>query len=661
MTENQTPDPRNANEETLTLELLALDNCEREPVRIPGRVQTFGALIACDIKTMQTVAYSDNFAEFFPTANKVELEGKLNDVFKERDLIHSIRGALSLPTVSVQRERIGAHKIGNRFHDIAVSVTNGIATIEFEKVGLKDGRPDASIAVVRSMLAGLPSKPGSKELLDSAVKTLRRLTGFDRVMGYQFLEDGAGEVIAEAKSPGIDPYLGLRYPASDIPEVVRKLMVVNPFRMIGDVKDPHAELITGQGSEPLDLSLAHLRGVSPIHIEYLQNMGVHSTMHVSLIVRGELWGLFSFHHYHPTVLPPEKRNVVELFGHLISLQLQQQLEQEVMEKRKKAESIFKSLSKSSGMGLIELFKSNAHNFPEVVPCEGAAVINQDGVTKWGRCPELSVIQSLIQHSDENVYTVSSFLGISDSEEANGICGAAIVELSQSTNSRLLLFRPEQIENVRWAGETDKKIEYGPKGPRLHPRASFEEYAELVRDKSLPWSQGDVEATIQIAAAFRDAAYSSLDEGQRAWQKQTEHKNLLIAELNHRVKNILALVRSIARQTEGSAESLEQYTQSFERRISALSIAHDLIGGSGFKWAGIRGLLETELSAFVHSTRIVSLRGPDLAVRADVAPLMALMFHELVSNAVKYGALSDVGERLDVFLERRIGWVGNQLA
>ena len=656
MTKNETPDLLNVTEEALTLEQLALDNCEREPVRIPGRVQTFGALIACDWKTMRTVGYSENFADFFPTSNGVELDVEFSDVFEEKDLIHSVRGALSLPTVSVQRERIGAHKIGSRFYDVAVSVSNGIATIEFEKVGVNDGRPDASVAVVRSMLASLPSKTGSTELVDSAVKTLRRLTGFDRVMAYQFLDDGAGEVVAEAKSPGIEPYLGLRYPASDIPEVVRKLMVVNPFRIISDIKDPHAKLITGQGAEPIDLSLTHMRGVSPIHVEYLKNMGVHSVMHVSLIVRGELWGLFSFHHYHPILLPPEKRNVVELFGQLVSLQLQQQLEQEVMDKRKKVESIFRSINQTSGKSLADLFSENAHNFPEVVSCVGAAVVNRDGITTWGRCPEIPVIESLTQLFEEDTQAVSSFAGIAEPEEANGICGAAVVELSHAARTWLLLFRPEQIENVRWAGEKDKKIEHGPNGPRLHPRASFEEYVELVRDKCLPWTHSDVQAAVQIASVFRDAAYSSLDQSQRAWRKQKEHNNLLIAELNHRVKNILALVRSIARQTKGSSASLEQFTQAFEKRIAALSTAHDLIGGSRLQWAGIQELFETELRAFTHSSRTISLNGPDVALRADVAPLMALMFHELVSNAVKYGALSEVGERLDITWKLEAGGI-----
>ena len=292
--------------------------------------------------------------------------------------------------------------------------------------------------------------------MDSAVKSLRRLTGFDRIMAYRFLEDGAGEVVAEAKSPGVEPFLGLRYPASDIPKVARELMVRSPFRIISDVEDPHSELVVGDDTLPINLTPAHLRGVSPIHVEYLKNMKVRSSMNTSIVVRGELWGIFAFHHYHPIrVCRLKLRSIVELFGHLISLQLQQRLEQEVLDKRKKAESIFSSLGKSSGSNVAEIFLENAHNFPTVVDCEGAAVVINDKITTWGRCPDDEIITELASRSDGSVYTVTSLSDLSGVENANGICGAGVFAVSQSTMSLLLLFRPEQIEQVRWAGGSEK--------------------------------------------------------------------------------------------------------------------------------------------------------------------------------------------------------------
>ena len=639
--------------ESQNLEQVALDNCNREPVHIPGRIQSFGAMVACDIKTLDIVGVSGNFQDIVPAATKTELKSNLGDLFEERELIHSIRGAMSLPTVATQRVRIGLIKLGEFDYDVAVSTSEHHALVEFERVSAKSRNADAPVAVVRSMIASLEMGGGALELMDSAVKSLRRLTGFDRIMAYRFLEDGVGEVVAEAKSPGVESFFGLRYPASDIPEIVRQLMVRCPFRIISDIEDSHSELVVTDDAGPIDLTTAHLRGVSPIHLEYLKNMQVRSSMNTSIIVRGELWGIFAFHHCHPIVLPPELRSIVELFGHVISLQLQQRLEQEVLDKRKRAESIFRSLGKSSSSDVAEIFLENAHNFPTAVDCEGAAVVLGDEVTTWGRCPDTKIITHLAGRSDGRMHTVTSLSDLSGVGNANGICGAAIVEVSQSADSWLILFRPEQIERVRWAGVTEKKIEYGPNGPRLHPRASFEEYVESVRGRSTSWTQPDVEAAIEIATRLRDRAFSSLDETRKEWNRQREHKDLLIAELNHRVKNVLSLVKSIARQTQDSAQSLTQYTEAFEQRINALSTAHDLIGGSGLRWADIRELLETELRAFINSSKSVTLTGPPVTVSAGVAPLLALVFHELVSNSVKYGALSAEGRELKRHMERRL--------
>ena len=477
------------------------------------------------------------------------------------------------------------------------------------------------------------------------------MTGLWRI---KFLEDGAGEVVAEAKSPGVDPFLGLRYPASDIPEIVRKLMVRCPFRIISNVNDPHSDLVVEAGSPPIDLTPTQLRGVSPIHLEYLKNMQVRSSMNTSIIVRGELWGIFAFHHCQPIVLPPELRSIVELFGHLISLQLQQRIEQAILDKRKKAESIFRSIGKSSALGVSEIFLENAHNFPTAVDCEGAVIVVDDEMTTWGRCPDAEIITQLISRSDGSGHAVTTLSDLSDAGDTNGICGAVVVEVNQSVNSWLLLFRPEQIEQVRWAGVAEKKIEYGPNGPRLHPRASFEEYVESVRGSSTTWTRSDVEAAMQIAASIRDHAFTSLDKSRKEWDRQRAHKDLLIAELNHRVKNILALVKSIARQTQDSSQSLSQYAEAFEQRINSLSTAHDLIGGSGLRWADIRELFETELKAFIDSSKAVTLSGPTTTVGADVAPLLALVFHELVSNSVKYGALSPKGESLSISWKEEAG-------
>ena len=173
------------NNESQSIEQVALDNCEREPVHIPGRIQSFGALIACDLRTLDIVGISRNFQEVVPAANWPKLQSNLGDLFEDRELTHSIRGALSLPTVATQRVRIGLQKLGKFQYDVAVTTSEGVALVEFERVSLKNQGTDAPVAIVRSMIASLDTGGGVVELMNSAVKSLRRLTGFDRIMAYQ--------------------------------------------------------------------------------------------------------------------------------------------------------------------------------------------------------------------------------------------------------------------------------------------------------------------------------------------------------------------------------------------------------------------------------------------------------------------------------------------
>ena len=157
---------------------------------------------------MDVVGVSRNFQEIIPAASKPTFDRNLGDLFDDHEFTHSIRGALSLPTVTLQRVRIGIQKLGQFDYDVAVTSSEGLALIEFEKVTLKQQKQDAPVAIVRSMVASLDTGGSAAEFMESAVKSLRRLTGYDRIMAYQFLEDGTGEVVAEAKSPGVDPFLG---------------------------------------------------------------------------------------------------------------------------------------------------------------------------------------------------------------------------------------------------------------------------------------------------------------------------------------------------------------------------------------------------------------------------------------------------------------------
>ena len=170
-------------------------------------------------------------------------------------------------------------------------------------------------------------RSGSLQALYQAIATeVHDVTGFDRVMVYRFAPDGSGAVIAEARgSAGINSFLGLNFPASDIPRQARLLYQANWIRNIPDARYAPAVImpplnpLTGQ---PLDLSHSILRSVSPVHRQYLANMGVVASVSLSLILRGQLWGLIACHHNAPRYLPHRLRDACELFAEMTSSYLE---------------------------------------------------------------------------------------------------------------------------------------------------------------------------------------------------------------------------------------------------------------------------------------------------------------------------------------------------
>ena len=654
-------------------EQLALDNCSREPVHRPGRTQSFAAILVFDSHSFEILAHTANLQSFIGVEGNEKgtyLGSDLRHLFTDRHLIHAIRGALGLPTIRVQRERLGPWEVNSHRYDLAVHLVarlpshegtlsnkkhgDELGILELEQTDSSGIPLTASVIRVRTMLSGLENHHALTAFLQSAVKTLRRLTGFDRIMCYKFLPDDAGEVVAEAAAPGVDSFLGLRYPAYDIPSQVRKLALQVPVRVIADIADPHSELVNAL-NEPIDLTYCYSRGVSPIHAEYLTNMGVRASMNLSIIVGGKLWGLFAFHHDRPRRLPPEIRAVAELFGHFFSIQLTQELENRSLEGRNRALLFRQELKTHRYDSITSLLNDCWQDLVELVEADGLAFVSDEAVLKFGQTPSTSqTIRSIATRCAQEVTPIESLValptvegGLETESDLNDIAGVLSVIIDDVSRTRLLFFRRELVSEVRWAGMPEKRIEFGPNGPRLFPRASFEEYRETVSGRCAPWTQTDLRTAGELRIAMLEAVFHDTLTARNDWRKQKDYQDLLIAELNHRVKNILSLVRSIALQTKDSADSLEDFMTAFDKRIAALVSAHELIGGSGMQWAGLEQLFEAELRPFLHSHHDIKLNGLPVALREDITPVVSLVIHELVSNAVKYGVLSSDKGRLEV--------------
>ncbi len=207
----------------------------------------------------------------------------------------------------------------------------------------------------------------------------------------------------------------------------------------------------------------------------------------------------------------------------------------------------------------------------------------------------------------------------------------------------MLFRTERLQAVRWAGNPEKPLEYGPNGARLSPRKSFEAWSEIVKGQSLPFTVAELRVAETLRTALLEVVLRLSDSASQDRRRAQEQQELLIAELNHRVRNILSLIRGLISQTRGAALTPEAFVETLDDRIQALARAHDQITSDRWGPARLIDLIETEAGAFLGDKRDrVLLSGPNVLIEAAAFTTLALVFHELLTNAAKYGALTDGG-------------------
>ncbi|MEG0634744.1 MAG: GAF domain-containing protein, partial [Pseudomonas sp.] len=286
-----------------------LTNCDREPIQIPGSIQPHGCLLACNASASVVLRHSANTLGMLGVTG--EINGQRLETIIGTEAAHTLRNSLArVKEASRPALSFAVSLPSGQAFDVAAHLFKGTAILEFERCGASIAEP---IELVRTVIAQLREIDRSDKLFPDTARRVRALLGYDRVMIYQLGPDGAGKVIAEAKRSGLESFLGQYFPASDIPQQARALYLRNPVRIISNATFTTVpiEPVLDLSGEPLDLSYAHLRSVSPIHCEYLSNMGVGASMSISVIVDGALWGLIACHHYAPRTLSMGQRVAAE--------------------------------------------------------------------------------------------------------------------------------------------------------------------------------------------------------------------------------------------------------------------------------------------------------------------------------------------------------------
>lgn len=476
-----------------------LTTCDREPIHIPGAIQPHGLLLALDPTSTRVVMASANAAALLPGAGESVLGrrlGELLDGDTADRILHSTQpGApLTLAVPAAPTDRQGT--LAGRTVNVAVHGSGGRLVVEIEPVAA--GR-ELTFLSARSAMARLVGAATVPALAAQLAVEIRTVTGFDRVMVYRFDDEWNGEVVAEDRREDLNPFLGLHYPATDIPAQARRLYTENWIRLIADigyVPVPLEPVLDPASGEPLDLSFSTLRSVSPIHVEYLSNMGVTASMSISLIVDGELWGLIACHHYSGPHRPDhEARAAAEFLGQMASQMMAERERGDQREQALAAQAVLAKLTSAltgAGDRLLEVLVDDPAAL-DVVRAEGVALCFDDQVTSCGRVPDEAVtrrVTALLRREDGEAAASHHLASLDPDLAAVADVAAGALVVGTAADRWMVWFRPELERTIDWGGDPHNAKLYSTEGPevRLSPRKSFDKWREVVRGRSEPWTQ-----------------------------------------------------------------------------------------------------------------------------------------------------------------------------
>lgn len=643
----------------MTKIFLDLSNCDVEPIHIPGQIQSHGFLFAVD-KTFIIQYHSSNIP--LSSILSDQLVGQhlqlIQSMFKMEKAGDSLQDLVSSGFSEGFNNIISSNVFynGEAFH-LILSASGPYCLIEFEPTVL-EGQIDFQNHISQSISEMLADKDLS-HLVGNTAKQIKKIIGFDRVMIYRFASDGHGEVIAEAKAEHLPPLLGLHYPASDIPKQARELYKINLTRLIANVHREPAALITLPGNASLDLTHSQLRAVSPIHIQYLKNMEVESSFSISIICRGELWGLIACHHYTPLFIDFKSRQAAKMIGQIFSSALefrQDQQNQKIFGKYKLGvDSLTKNLLKSGN--LKQALTGYEISLMDAVDASGAVLVYENQMSRMGATPSeahlLELIKWLKVNAKSHVFFTDQlskeFPGAAEFTDV--ACGMMVSVLSQEENAYVIWFKPEWTHTVNWAGNPDKLVKTIASGfSHISPRNSFEVWSETVTGSSKPWNDEEVKSVTRLREEILFAVNQKatelivLNEKLRLAYEQLDTFSYTIA---HDLKNPLSSVKGYAelvRMDESTPEihhSMDRIIAGANKMSTMISeiLAYSKVGESEFEHVSVevRPLIEEfikDLAVVYDRSRISFEIGDTPVINGD--PLMiSQVFTNLLTNAVKY--------------------------
>lgn len=648
-----------------------LTTCESEPIRSPGCIQAHGVLLALRPSDLTILQASENTLSFFHDTPEALLGQSILRVIGPDNV--AILGELLL---NEPVERSVKHAFSMLANDglttleVSMHTNGGVLILEFEAThGNAEQDHRDYFSIVKEAVCHIQSANSLRDFCQRVAEKLANITEMDRTMVYRFHPDFHGEVFAESKRSDLPSLQGLHYPAEDIPKQARDIYKRIWIRPLPDATGSLVEMVpltNPDTAAPLDMTYCSLRGASVMYTEYLANMGVQASLTMPILVDGELWGLIVGQHNSRTHFPYQMRAACEFLAQVVSLQLKSVEQSEQLYYRLKMEGVHQQLvARAAQAGDLMALSDNQPSLLEAIDAGGAALFHLDRWWCSGSTPNEVQLDELadwlnskseLESATRPVFVTDSLVRLypAGAAFADVASGVLAVRVSRGRRDLILWFRPETIRTVNWAGDpSPKPTSYGPNGPRLTVRGSFELFVESVRERATPWSTLEIDSALRLRMLVMELVVSrseSLSVLNADLTRSNDELDAFAYVASHDLKEPLRGIHKYAHQLLESAQSLDQENRKRVENLMRLTVRMDSLLDSLLHFSRVgRTTLELEavdLNEVVdESLEMVGARRSDCTLRVDIPRPLPIwrcdrvrireVFTNLVSNAMKY--------------------------